>query len=199
MAVRKTIIGKEPDNELYTPRFVMDWLPPVDLDPSWCPHAVTWPRYYYDIHSNGLDSANPWNADDVQVIFSNPPYQDLLLWIHRMVEAAHHPTRPQVWAFLQAKPGETPWKHYIWPHAYAVGFLPGRIKHGRPPGAGKEVTGTFNSALVLWDLDAERAEGSIRQVLELSSGHKHAPVFVKPFGGQAAASLLTPEQIKQRK
>jgi hypothetical protein len=194
--VRKTIIGKPPDNELYTPEYVMSWLPAVDLDPAWCEHAVTWPRYYYTKEMNGLAPENPWNGDDIQVIFCNPPYQDLLDWIYRMVQASRHETRPQVWAFLQAKPGETAWMEYIWPFAAAVGFLPGRIVHGRPPGAEKSTGGTFNSALVLWDMDEERAQWSIEQVQSNAKGHRRAPVFIQPLLTESKA-LRTPEEIRQ--
>lgn len=185
MANTLTKLGNPPCNELFTPEDVMSWLPGVDLDPAYSPHSVTRPRYFYDINSDGLDPAHPWNAEDIRVIFNNPPYQTMMRWGYRWVVAALHETRPQVWVFIQAMPGEPYWEHYVWKYAFAVGNLPGRPKHLRPPGADgkreKSVGGSFNSALILFDEDTDRAAQSVADVMRRSAGHRHAPLFVQPM------------------
>jgi hypothetical protein len=189
---QKTKLGKPPCNDLFTPAEIVSWLPPIDFDPSWHPESVTEPRYFYDITSDGLDPTHPWNRPDVQVIFSNPPYQNMKYWVYRMVMAALHESRPQVWALIQSMPGEPYWTHYIWPYARCVGHLAGRLRHTRPAGIEEEKSGgSFNSSLILFDQDNARADAAVGQVLARSEGSRHAPVFVAPVH-RLSADVLPP-------
>ena len=196
---KKTKLGKPPCNDLFTPAEVLSWLPPRDFDPSWNAESLTDPRYYYDIELDGLDPDNPWNRPDVEVIFCNPPYQNMKYWVYRMLMASLHPTRPQVWALIQAMPGEPYWTHYIWPYAHAVGNLAGRLRHLRPAGIEPEKSGgTFNSSLILWDTDPARADRAVAEVLRRSVGSAHAPVFVSPVHRLSApAEPLHPDHISR--
>lgn len=185
---KKTLIGKDPTNELYTPDFILEWLPAVDLDPCWSEHSLTNPRFYYDITSDGLLEEHLWVGEDIQMVFVNPPYDDLLAWTGKMVETANHESVPQVWGLLPAKPGERYWYENVWPTAFAVGFIKGRLKHGTPPGTKPLSGGTFNSALVLFDQDETRAEATLREVRAASEHHeKHPAVWVQRYERESSA------------
>lgn len=171
---RKTILNREPDNELYTPQCVLDWLPfRPDLDPAWSWQSNVLPKYYFDKETDGLKSS--WNIPDVKHVWINPPYEDIQVWIRK---CANEATEGRVViALIQSKPGERAWMDSIWPRARSVGFLKGRLKHDRPFCLPSQA-GTFGSALVLWG-SPEDCDPIVEQIKQRAKGHKHEPVWVK--------------------
>lgn len=176
---RRTIIGKVANDELFTPEFLIDWLPPIDLDPCWSYFSHVRPRVaYYDITTDGLHS--PWGLPGVRFVFVNPPYSDMVGWLTKCAyEAASNPGMV-VCALVPAKPGENAWHTQVWPYATGakyVGFLRGRLKHTTMPGI-LSVSGTFGSSLLSF--------GALEDVLPIvadvalrARGHKHEPVWVR--------------------
>lgn len=139
-----------PSDELYTPRQVLDLLPPIDLDPCANPGRTVPARVHYvgAEGQNGLEL--PWFG----VVFLNPPYSagNQRAWARRALDAVQSGECDAVIGLFQARPGAAYWRELIWPHAY-VGFWPGRISFDGPGGP-TGAAGRFDSALVLWECSA---------------------------------------------
>ena len=172
-APRLTIVGKEADNELFTPKAIIDWMPPIDLDVSWSPHCNVRPKYAMTIDDNALNLS--WNHPDIHVIWMNPPYQNLRAWLAKAAAASMMAPYPMVICLVQAKPGERWFVDDVWPVMATVAFLKGRIVHDRPPWMGKSTPGTFNSCLAIFCEDMERVKAVQRQVADRARGHRNEP------------------------
>lgn len=138
-------------DEWYTPREVLELLPPIDLDPCSPPHRPVQAREHY-VLSEGRDGlAEPWHG----VVFCNPPYSagELPRWTRKCRDEVAAGRAKCVIGLVPARPGSAYWGDNVWRHA-VVGFWPGRIAFDTIAGPG-QAGGTFDSALVVWG-DAPR-------------------------------------------
>lgn len=132
------------DDDFYTPRWFLAWLPPVALDPCGAEKAHVQAGRVLDLRRGEDGLALPWNAP--ALTFCNPPYSACSAWVARCHDQARMGV---VAALIPAKPGEAYWHEHIWGSAHSVGFLRGRIKFDTVNGPAKDAA-TFGSALVVW-------------------------------------------------
>lgn len=129
-------------DEFYTPKWILDTLPRIDLDPCSPPHRPVPAARHFVLPVDGL--SEPWGG----TVFCNPPYSrgSLPDWMRKCCRSAVDGC--EVIALVPARPGSEYWHAWIWPVA-SVGFLRGRVTfddaHGRT-----DTAGTFDSALVVW-------------------------------------------------
>lgn len=176
------MLGRKSDDELYSPQWFLDWLPPIDLDPCFSPFSNVRPANYFNFDEHGDSFALDWALPGIRTIFINPPYSDIQRWFAKMADSAVGDI--VVIGLVQAKPGETAWVRDVWPRAQVVGVLPGRLKFDRPLKI-KSQSGTFNSAVPLWG-SPERCAEVMRHIDQRAAGHKHAPIWVAPIGRHAS-------------
>ena len=139
-------MGKEmkSNDEWMTPDWILDTLPPIDLDP--CYHSASGVRASstYDIRKGQDGLSLPWHG----TVFCNPPYSRTAAWLARC--RMHGTWRGCVAiALVPAVPGDGPWAREVWGHASAIGFIRGRVAF-RHPGTGEEVVRGRGHALVVW-------------------------------------------------
>ncbi len=170
------------DDDWYTPRWLLGWLPPVGLDPCAAARAHVAAERRFDLRAGQDGLALPWEmaggeADRSLIVFCNPPYSDCARWVERCRSQAEAQVRPVV-ALIPAKPGEVYWFDHVWGQAKAVGFLRGRVRFDTVNGPAKDAA-TFGSALVVWGPPALaalavgglrcRAEGDTRRPVWLDA------------------------------
>ena len=166
-------------NEFFTPQWLLDWLPPIALDPCHCEFSNVQAAHGFDIRrgDDGLraDWAR-WTHKLVEsIVWVNPPYSDCAAWMAKCAAESLRCQIPIV-ALIPAKPGEVYWHESIWGVAASVGFLRGRVPFDTVAGRGKEA-GTFGSALVVYGPNAAAVVAHIR---EASRRNRFSPVWVTP-------------------
>lgn len=169
--------GLRPPDELYTPADILDWFPPVDLDPFWSKHSAVRPKYYLTPAEDGF--VRPWTlppTDHTPFVWVNPPYSRQADGLRKCVTESVAGDKVVV-ALVQGKPGEKYWHEAVWPVAAEVGFLRGRVVHGREPGLAS-TAGKFGSALVVYG-PPFLAALVVQQARRAARGHRHEPVWVR--------------------
>ncbi len=166
------------EDDWFTPQFIIDWLPPIGLDPAWHPRSnVADYGARFDLRRGEDGLTLPWTLPpdyfNSAIAFSNPPYSDCAAWVERAESQAG---AVPVVALIPAKPGEQYWHRHIWPSA-AVGFIRGRVAFDTVAGKGK-ACGVFTSALVVWGDDRDRV---VAEIARRAAGHPQAPVWVAPL------------------
>lgn len=124
-----------------TPPEIVDALGPFDLDPC-CPPTMPWRTAEQMVH---------WPNDGLKVdwtgkrVWCNPPYgRDAVPFLRRM---AVHDGGGILLIF--ARTDTSAWQDWIFPHAYGILFIRGRLRFHRPDGTPGE-TATAPSALVAY-------------------------------------------------
>lgn len=124
-----------------TPPEIINALGPFDLDPC-CPPTMPWRTAAQMVH---------WPNDGLKVdwsgkrVWCNPPYgREAMPFIRRM---AVHDGGGILLIF--ARTDTAAWQDWIFPYAYAVLFLRGRLRFHRPDGTQGE-TATAPSALIAY-------------------------------------------------
>lgn len=162
------------DDDFYTPKWLLAWLPPVGLDPCWAPKSnVHGCRIVFDLRK-GMDGlAQPWLLQDPkqEIVWCNPPYSDCARWVARCREQSGRNT---VVALIPAKPGENYWHDHVWGAGCEVGFLRGRVRFDTVNGPAKDCS-TFGLALVVWGHRAAEVVGIIDA---RAKGHPQRPVWM---------------------
>lgn len=138
------------DDDFYTPLWLLEWLPPIALDPCAAAKSLVQARRKYDLRDGQDGLVLPWTYPldfTHSIVFTNCPYSDCARWVARCREQSDcHGVN--VVALIPAKPGEAYWHEHIWPCA-TVGFLRGRIRFDTVNGPAEDAA-TFGSALVVW-------------------------------------------------
>lgn len=108
---------KQQKEEWLTPKWIIDVLGPFDLDP--CASIVRpWPtaKRHYTIRNNGL--LKRWSG----FVWCNPPYGSKTgRWLERMAEHGNGI------ALIFARTDTQCWHEWIFPKAYSILFLRGRL------------------------------------------------------------------------
>lgn len=159
-------------DEFYTPRAIIDALPPIDLDPFSPPHRPV-PAKAYCVGDEGGDGfAVDWRG----VVWANPPYSrgNLPAFAGKAVAEVASGRASIVIGLIPAKPGSRYWHDHILGMA-RVGYVRGRIAfhdaHGQPfrDAKGNAQAGKFDSAFVLWSRDS-RLVARVMSDLDARSG-----------------------------
>lgn len=181
--------GMEPDlppvaedgaagDEWYTPQFILDWLPPIALDPCWSHSSLVKAEATIDLRrgEDGLTLA--WSRKLVGcgsgIVFANPPFSNTAAWLRRCDEQATRTGRVVV-ALVPSYPSDGPWVRHVWGRAAYVGFVQGRLEFVNPAGR-VEQKGRGHS-LIVYGRPAMAAE-VILHVQGRASQHPQAPVWV---------------------
>lgn len=171
-------------DDWFTPQWILDWLPPIGLDPCWSqksnvrPVGMRFSDSAFDLRAGQDGLVLPWKvgpyAPDDAVIYANPPYSDCARWVERCEgQAGEWP----VVALIPAKPGERYWHRHVWRNAY-VGFINGRVAFDTVAGKGK-ACGVFTSAIVVW---GDMAAQTVATIRGRAKGHPQEPVWVRAGG-----------------
>jgi len=170
-AVERYVEPSESD-EFYTPRAIIDALPPIDLDPFSPPHRPVPAR----VHCVGDEGDDGFAVDWFGTVWGNPPYSrgNLPAFVLKARESIEYARASMVIGLIPAKPGAGYWHDHV--HGCAsIGYVRGRIAfhdaHGRPfrDAKGNIQAGKFDSAFVLWSRDA-RARARVQSELDARSG-----------------------------
>jgi len=148
-------------DEFYTPRWLLDALPLVDLDPCSPPHRpVRAARHVVGVEGgNGL--AIPWSG----IVWMNPPYSrgNLPRWTAKAAAEIRAGNAELVIGLIPARPESVYWHANIWQGpAPIVGFISGRITFDDAEGKPTEDCAKLGSALVFWCLDTATARATAR-------------------------------------
>lgn len=96
--------GSESD-EFFTPREILDWLPPIGFDPCHNTASNVVARQTYDIRRGENAMKLPWlQCAREEIIWLNPPYSNCSEWIALARHWADRLSTPIV-CLIPAKPG----------------------------------------------------------------------------------------------
>lgn len=159
-------------DEFYTPRAIIDALPPIDLDPFSPPHRPV-PALAHCVGDEGDDG---FAIDWCGVVWGNPPYSrgNLPAFCCKADHEVQAGRASIVIGLIPAKPGAGYWHDHVHGRS-AIGYVRGRIAfhdaHGRPfrDAKGNIQAGKFDSAFVLWGRDT-RAIARVQSELDARSG-----------------------------
>ena len=160
--------GDASSSEWYTPRWLLDWLPPVALDPCWAPGSSVQAGHVVDVRAGRDGLALEWAQlaeGHAGVVFCTPPYNACAAWVAKCSEEARYLQHTLV-ALVPAYAGDQYWHRHVWRSAAFVGFIAGRIRFETGAGVPAKDAASFSSALVVWDRDLARAEQVAQQVAE---------------------------------
>ena len=143
-------------DEFYTPRWLVQALPPIDLDPCSPPHRPIPARDHVVGAEGGDGLAATWRG----LVFMNPPYSrgNLPLWTARAATAVRDGEAQAVIGLIPARPESAYWWANVWPSALVVGWVDGRICFEDAAGLATDNTAKLGSALVVWARTTELAE-----------------------------------------
>lgn len=130
-----------------TPPHIIEALGPFDLDPCAC-ETQPWPcaARSYTVADDGLNQ--PWHGR----VWLNPPYgRETAAWLRKM--ARHN----RGTALVFARTETAMFFESVWPRAWAVNFLEGRLAFYRPDGTHPNDDSGGPSVLIAYGReDAER-------------------------------------------
>lgn len=158
-------------DEWYTPRWLLAWLPLIDLDPCWCSASSVRAALTYDLRRGQDGLALPWAG----VVWCNPPYSECRRWVAHAYRAGRSGTIAAVVLLIPASVGDTFWHEMIWGQDAVVGFLRGRVPFDTAAGPGK-ATGLGGSALVIFGPDRLAVHA---EIAAKSATHKRRPAWVQ--------------------
>lgn len=157
-------------DEWYTPRWLLDWVPPVGFDPCWAPESNVRPAVGWDVRSGHNGLLEPWPEDVPGIVFVNPPYSDCASWVAKCQREADRLQRVVV-ALVPGYAGDQYWHRHVWGRACWVGFIAGRIRFDTLGGQRAKDAASFTSALVCWG-PADAAGTVLRTVRERAAGQR---------------------------
>jgi hypothetical protein len=162
-------------DEWYTPKWLLDWLPPVQLDPCHSASSLVQAAQTFDIRRGDDGLTASWAVEGTRVVWVNPPFSATSDWLYKCrTEAEKSPIC--VIALVPAVPGELHWHNHVWPHAYLVGFLRGRLVFVNPNGR-QEQKGRGH-ALVVYCRDHTLAYSVLTHIGRMAANHPQEPVWV---------------------
>lgn len=154
------------EDDFFTPKWLLDWLPPIGLDPCWHPRSNVRSERTFDLRQGESGLAISWYCnchrklpESGRIVWVNCPYNDCARWVARCHEQSLVCGHAVV-ALIPAKPGEHYWHEHIWGEARWVGFLRGRMRFDTVNGPAPDCA-TFGSALVIWGNDADESQATI--------------------------------------
>lgn len=156
--LRREPQGDATTDEWYSPKWLVQSLPPVWLDPCHDPRSNVRPAHALTIADDGL--ATPWASVEpslckVAICFANPPYSNGAAWVAKCRRESWVLPLPVV-ALVKAWVGEPYWAANVWGRARWVMLLFGRIRFDTPEGPATD-SASFNSALICWSQDEAKA------------------------------------------
>ena len=126
-----------------TPPEIIDALGPFDLDPC-CPPTMPWRTAAQMVHRPNDGLKVDWTGKRV---WCNPPYgRDAVPFLRKMAE---NKTGGGGILRIFARTDTAAWQDWIFPHAYGILFLRGRLRFHRPDGTQGEAA-SAPSALVAY-------------------------------------------------
>lgn len=132
-------------DEWYTPKRILDALPPMTLDPCSDESKATPCRMHY-VLSEGNDGLDlNWRGR----VWLNPPYSNTAKWLEKMSGEVESGRVQAVLALLPYRP-EGYWHDYVWPSLVALGHFRRRVRFEHPRGVPAEGTGQFPSGLAFF-------------------------------------------------
>ena len=162
--------GEATSSEWYTPRWLLDWLPPVALDPCWAPGSSVKAGHVVDVRQGRDGLVLEWAKlaeGHAGIVFCNPPYNACAAWLAKCSAEAGYLEHTLV-ALVPAYAGDQYWHRHVWRQAAFVGFIAGRMRFDVGGGVPAKDSASFSSALVVWDRDLARAERVAKQVAQLA-------------------------------
>lgn len=127
-----------------TPLHIISQLGEFDLDPCAAPSPRPWPTAIAHIeksHGDGLKL--PWNGR----VWLNPPYgKEISAWLEKM---SRHGSGI---ALTFARTETQAWQKWVWPFAWGVLFIDGRLNFRMPDGADPRKNAGGPSALIAYSL-----------------------------------------------
>lgn len=164
--------------EWYTPKWLLDWLPPIALDPCWSAASLVRAAAVIDLRRGEDGLTTPWEPIGAGVVFCNPPFDNTCSWLRRCRQESARTGRVVV-ALVPAYPGDGPWHSEVWPHAALVGWIAGRMQFRDPQGR-TEQKGRGH-ALILYGPTGGAVEDVAYVIKARSLHHPQAPVWVRRF------------------
>ncbi len=162
-------------DEWYTPKWMLDWMPPIQLDPCHSKASLVQAEQTYDVRNGDDGLTASWNVGGTRVVWCNPPFSCTSDWLYKCrVESAAN--RICIVTLVPAVPGELSWHEHVWPHAYLVGFIRGRVVFVNPQGR-TEQKGRGH-ALIIYCADHALAHTVASHITRMSTNHPQAPVWV---------------------
>ena len=154
-------------DEWFTPKWILDILPPIRFDPCYSPSSNVAPDFWLDTRRghDGLTqawggAADLWKPDGIA--FCNPPYSDCASWVAKCQQESLALPRPVV-ALVPCYAGDKYWHRHVWGKAAWVAIIEGRVRFDTPLGPAKD-SASFTSALVCW----AQPEAAIQVAREIS-------------------------------
>ena len=163
------VVPDASSNEWYTPRWVLDLLPSIALDPCWCVQSNVSARNVLDCR-DGVDGLlSDWTIAagrapvDGSVVFCNPPYSACSAWVEKCAAEAERLPVPVV-ALVPAYSGDAYWHRAVWRRAAFVGYFAGRLKFDVGPGVAAPSCASFTSCLVVWSRNWAQARACVEGI-----------------------------------
>lgn len=165
-------------DEWYTPRFIVDWMGPIALDPCWSARSFVRAGAVLDLRRGDDGLADAWRPVGPGIVFVNPPFSNTSGWLRACRFWARVLDRVIV-VLVPAFPGDNPWQVDVWPEADGarlVAHIAGRVDFVNPDGR-VEQKGRGHSLLLYGPERAciEVAAGIARRALN----HPQAPVWTR--------------------
>lgn len=176
----ETVVGLEGEGEAppgaasdewYTPQWILDWLPAVDLDPCWCADSSVHATSTYDLRRGQDGLELPWHGNT----WCNPPYSKCSLWVAKASQEGARGTIAAAILLIPASAGDAFWHELIWGQRACVGFLRGRVPFDTADGKGKGA-GLGGSALVIFGPDRLAVQAHLASK---SAKHRRKPFWVQ--------------------
>lgn len=145
-------------DEFYTPRWLLELVGDVTVDPCWSPDSCVRPDRAIDVRSGRDGLVERWIETPFDVAFANFPFSNGAAWLAKgAAEGARcEQMRGGVVVLLgPAYPGDGPWARHVWPSVRAVGYLDGRIEFHRPDGT-LEQKGRGHALMVFGDVESTK-------------------------------------------
>lgn len=178
-------------DEWYTPRFILEWIGEIALDPCYSPRSLVQARAVLDLRRGNDGLLDAWAPVGSGVIFANPPFSNTSGWLRACRYWARELGRVVV-CLVPAFPGDNPWHVEVWPEVDGVrltAWIAGRVDFVNPDGRVAE-KGRGHGLLLFGPQRAciDVAAGIARRAL----GHAQAPVWTRRVDviALAAADVL---------
>ena len=153
-------------NEWYTPRWVLDLLPSVALDPCYCAQSNVAALKAIDVRLGEDGLAADWGPridPRGMVVFCNPPYSNCSAWVEKCATEAELLSVPVV-ALVPAYSGDAYWHRAVWRRARFVGYFSSRLKFDVGPGVPAPSCASFTSCLVVWARSSMQAQACVEGI-----------------------------------
>lgn len=126
-------------DEWYTPKWILDIIGTIDVDPCWSPDSLVKANRVISKHAGGDGLNEPWIVIGNEVVFGNVPFSNTSKWLSKAEDEANTSRfgkygRQVIVLLIPAYPGDGPWDKFVWPNVRYVGWIRGRISFLNPLG-----------------------------------------------------------------